>query len=780
MMELVRDARALYLRRHWTIENLSRFDLRRLKYCLLMECNEMQTLVDQEDSYKHKIKSTSQSEDDRLGSLQYLSVHFLKRLQRISKGPIGRNSLSCLRILALHTCPELTSVFTECLLNNLQSLTEIIVEDCPKVNCLVDLEEGAPSSNSTFLPNLRRVSLLHLPELVSVSGGVCIAPQLDTLLVFNCMKLDYLSYTEIPRATMAIKGEIEWWDALKYGKSTWENVFVQLKRDESLMDLLAEDTNSLKHFVELKMVPSPACYRRKHKMEVSRRIEVKETPDDDGYIWRKYGQKDILGSKYPRSYYRCNFSKTHACCAKKQVQRRCTEEPCVFEVVYRGKHTCPEILSNNYNMGLILCYAFVSRKFCVVKSGSTLQVNQSLSKDTKEDREHVDQLQVVQKEDLSNESEKTSTLKIFNGNNGTRSQYAETAFRMWEPPSPISGKPDNKDTQCMFKAPNQKLASTKKKSSSADIAESIQQMKRAPHDVRKCLQNGTLRSKYSSIITSSHQVKVNKGIQVEEALDDGYIWRKYGEKSVCGSKYPRCSTRGCSAKKHVHRSTEDPSVFEVSYSGKHTCHTVLSNIHSSTATESTCATFRTRDSSTATKSVSVNIDSHFGVSKLPQVLDSNKKMSGGAGIQRWKQHTKEIQFPPLKSQLPSSYEQNVKKETMGDRVTELQHIFSPFGKSVFQARPGEPECQYYMTTGDCKFGASCKFHHPPDWAVSTDNCVLSPIGLPLRPDPKLDLRKQWLCLVPVSSTFPFTNQPTTDFSSHTFGEPPDESDAYKA
>lgn len=52
---------------------------------------------------------------------------------------------------------------------------------------------------------------------------------------------------------------------------------------------------------------------------------------------------------------------------------------------------------------------------------------------------------------------------------------------------------------------------------------------------------------------------------------------------------------------------------------------------------------------------------------------------------------------------------------------------------VFPERPGQPECQYYMKTGDCKFGASCKYHHPPDWVLSKANCVLSPIGLPLRP-----------------------------------------------
>ncbi|KAG8085163.1 hypothetical protein GUJ93_ZPchr0010g11078 [Zizania palustris] len=44
-----------------------------------------------------------------------------------------------------------------------------------------------------------------------------------------------------------------------------------------------------------------------------------ELPPDDGYTWRKYGQKDILGSRYPRSYYRCTHKNYYGCEAKKKV-----------------------------------------------------------------------------------------------------------------------------------------------------------------------------------------------------------------------------------------------------------------------------------------------------------------------------------------------------------------------------------------------------------------------------------------------------------------------------
>ncbi|OMO64319.1 DNA-binding WRKY [Corchorus capsularis] len=64
-----------------------------------------------------------------------------------------------------------------------------------------------------------------------------------------------------------------------------------------------------------------------------------EGPLDDGYCWRKYGQKDILGSNFPRGYYRCTHRHSRGCLATKQVQRS-DQDPSIFEVKYRGRHTC--------------------------------------------------------------------------------------------------------------------------------------------------------------------------------------------------------------------------------------------------------------------------------------------------------------------------------------------------------------------------------------------------------------------------------------------------------
>ncbi|KAJ0251092.1 WRKY domain-containing protein [Hirschfeldia incana] len=66
-----------------------------------------------------------------------------------------------------------------------------------------------------------------------------------------------------------------------------------------------------------------------------------EGPHGDVFSWRKYGQKDILGAKYPRSYYRCTFRNTHNCWATKQVQRS-NDNPTIFDLTYRGTHTCSQ------------------------------------------------------------------------------------------------------------------------------------------------------------------------------------------------------------------------------------------------------------------------------------------------------------------------------------------------------------------------------------------------------------------------------------------------------
>ncbi|EOY34632.1 WRKY DNA-binding protein 33 isoform 2 [Theobroma cacao] len=58
---------------------------------------------------------------------------------------------------------------------------------------------------------------------------------------------------------------------------------------------------------------------------------------DDGYNWRKYGQKQVKGSENPRSYYKCTFPN---CPTKKKVERSLDGQ--ITEIVYKGSHNHPK------------------------------------------------------------------------------------------------------------------------------------------------------------------------------------------------------------------------------------------------------------------------------------------------------------------------------------------------------------------------------------------------------------------------------------------------------
>jgi hypothetical protein len=62
--------------------------------------------------------------------------------------------------------------------------------------------------------------------------------------------------------------------------------------------------------------------------------------------------------------------------------------------------------------------------------------------------------------------------------------------------------------------------------------------------------------------------------KIADIPPDEHSWRKYGQKPIKGSPYPRgyykCSTvRGCPARKHVERALDDPTMLIVTYEGEH-------------------------------------------------------------------------------------------------------------------------------------------------------------------------------------------------------------------
>lgn len=68
---------------------------------------------------------------------------------------------------------------------------------------------------------------------------------------------------------------------------------------------------------------------------------IREKVMEDGYNWRKYGQKLVKGNEFVRSYYRC----THPNCkAKKQLERSPGGQ--IVDTVYFGQHDHPKPLAS--------------------------------------------------------------------------------------------------------------------------------------------------------------------------------------------------------------------------------------------------------------------------------------------------------------------------------------------------------------------------------------------------------------------------------------------------
>ncbi|KAL9229995.1 hypothetical protein vseg_005399 [Gypsophila vaccaria] len=236
---------------------------------------------------------------------------------------------------------------------------------------------------------------------------------------------------------------------------------------------------------------------------------LNERTSEDGYNWRKYGQKLVKGSEFPRSYYKC----THPNCEVKKLFERSPDGQ-ITEIIYKGTHDHPKPQPNRR-----------------LSAGSMIS-----SLEEKSDRFPLPE-QEGKPGDLycqtaqNNEQCSTPDLSPGGGNDNTGDIGAPY----------LSRTPDDTDED-------------------------------DPFAKRRRMELGEM--DISSVVKPIREPRVVvQTVSEVDILDDGYRWRKYGQKVVRGNPNPRsyykCTYTGCPVRKHVERASHDPKAVITTYEGKH-------------------------------------------------------------------------------------------------------------------------------------------------------------------------------------------------------------------
>nr|QRX38912.1 transcription factor WRKY15 [Lilium regale] len=243
-------------------------------------------------------------------------------------------------------------------------------------------------------------------------------------------------------------------------------------------------------------------------------LSVVEKSSDDGYNWRKYGQKHVKGSEFPRSYYKC----THPNCQMKKHLERSLDGQ-ITEIIYKGRHDHPKPQpSRRMGVGAIMFGQGEER------SDDFPPLSNSTDKPSNahgQTSHHVD----------PNGTQELSPVSISDDEQevgGGQSNHI----------GDVGGDDDDDDPE----------SKRRKKEAITIDATPLGKPNREPRVVVQT-------------------------ISEVDILDDGYRWRKYGQKVVKGNPNPRsyykCTNAGCPVRKHVERASNDPKAVITTYEGKH-------------------------------------------------------------------------------------------------------------------------------------------------------------------------------------------------------------------
>ncbi|OWM86137.1 probable WRKY transcription factor 20 [Punica granatum] len=267
---------------------------------------------------------------------------------------------------------------------------------------------------------------------------------------------------------------------------------------------------------------------------------------EDGYNWRKYGQKQVKGSEYPRSYYKCTNPN---CQVKKKVER--FHDGQITEIIYKGAHNHPKPqLPRRGATGPV--YSLTesmpeidggSRTVTFNTEGGPVRRNVQVG--------HKD----VKPVGLEGTSPTSVITEISDPLSSTPPGKGVGVFESEHTPelSSMLASHDDEEDGALFSALEE-----------ADDDE--------PESKRRKSENCFVDSSLASRAVREPRVVIQIESEID-ILDDGYRWRKYGQKVVKGNPNPRsyykCTSAGCSVRKHVERASHDLKYVITTYEGKH-------------------------------------------------------------------------------------------------------------------------------------------------------------------------------------------------------------------
>ncbi|CAO2829683.1 unnamed protein product [Amaranthus hypochondriacus] len=255
----------------------------------------------------------------------------------------------------------------------------------------------------------------------------------------------------------------------------------------------------------------------------------------DGYNWRKYGQKQVKGSEYPRSYFKCTYPK---CPMKKKVERSLDGQ--ITEIVYKGEHNHPKP-------------DHAKRNVSQVQESAIAGTDQDHSiSDPKRDN-LCDETEGFERQMENENSLMTSKQALFPAN------YVPLFYNSVDTEECNAGDRTIVDPAGIGRGCEEADQPTK-------VDDNGTKNKRRKQDK----QNNETGKSGEGVIEPCILVHNNSE---PEIMGDGFRWRKYGQKVVRGNPYPRsyyrCTSPKCNVRKHVERAIDDPGTFISTYEGKH-------------------------------------------------------------------------------------------------------------------------------------------------------------------------------------------------------------------